>query len=288
MKKAICIFSVLLGLSIASSAVFGTMLSKERAVAAPPVSGSASGEPLSAGDGGDATAGGQVQTAGERKELDLSAGEDLDIEANAISLSVQPTDEAKPWAMLSCKDNALETVFYSAARTDDGLKIKCNPQVSHKNINLNVQLVLYLPNDYLNELEIDGNATNLNLSSLLLQKLEVDGNAVNVDIRKTTARKFSFSGNACNLTFRENTVQEEFSYDSNAGNADISLPAGAGFSCKYEARVGSFKNQLPEDALAHHSKSHKAFVKEGEFSYKGGGYKVEIECNASSVKLSVD
>ena len=32
----------------------------------------------------------------------------------------------------------------------------------------------------------------------------------------------------------------------------------------------------------------KAFVKEGEFSYKGGGYKVEIECNASSVKLSVD
>ena len=52
MKKAICVFSVLLGLSIASSVVFGTMLSKERAVAAPPVSGSASGEPLGAGDSG--------------------------------------------------------------------------------------------------------------------------------------------------------------------------------------------------------------------------------------------
>ena len=148
--------------------------------------------------------------------------------------------------------------------------------------------MLYLPNDYLNELEIDGNATSLNISSLSLQKVEVDGNAVNADICKSTARKFSFSGNACNLTFRENTVREEFSYDSNAGNAEISLPAGAGFTCKYEARMGSFKNQLSEDSLTHHSQSHKAFVKEGEFSYKGGGYKVEIECNASSVKLSVD
>lgn len=286
MKKAICVFSVLLGLSIASSAVFGTMLSKERAVAAPPVPSSVSGEPFNAENSGE-TVSGQVQTTGERKELDLSAGEDLDIDANAISLSVQATDEAKPWAMLSCKDNALDKVFYSAVRTDDGLKIKCNPQASHKNLTLNIQLVVYLPNNYLDELEIDANATNLNASSLSLQKIEVDGNAVNVDIRKSAAKKFSFSGNACNLTFRENTVQGEFSYDSNAGNADITLPAGTGFTCSYEARVGSFKNLLPEDALKHHSKSNKAFVKEGEFSYLGGGYKVEIECNASSVKLGV-
>ncbi|MBR5647340.1 helix-turn-helix transcriptional regulator [Candidatus Saccharibacteria bacterium] len=182
----------------------------------------------------------QVKSSDRRfravRELDIDHGKHFDIKlAPADELNIVPSSDEKVKVELlsSEKENLSELV---KVKFDD-LYNKLDINIKSKRAGQDVIINLYLPEKYIDEIEINGKLKTLNISDLDVQKLEYDGKLKYLNV----------SGSKGKIVLNTSKSDIEAEYDRFDGSLEVNtihstarvkIPTGT----KYQAINKGFKN----------------------------------------------
>lgn len=170
------------------------------------------------------------------RELDIDHGKHFDIKlAPAEELNIVPAvdEKVKVELLSSEKENVSELV---KVKFDD-LYNRLDINIKSKRAGEDIIINLYLPEKYIDEIELNAKLKTLNISDLDVQKLEYDGKLKYLNVSGSKG-KFIFNATRSDLEAKFDKFDGTLEVNTIHSTARVEIPAGT----KYQAINKGFKN----------------------------------------------
>ncbi len=147
-----------------------------------------------------------------------------------------------------------------------------------------IEIEVYLPDDIIDNLDIEVNAGKLDITNIKANNLNMDIAASDVKIKDCDFVNFKTDLSAGNLNFYANKGIKSIESSVSAGNMNLYLPKNIdGFKCAYETSAGDFKNKT--DFKVTKSQSDDVITKSGDITYGDQSCNIILDVSVGNIDM---
>lgn len=172
------------------------------------------------------------------KEIEIDHAKHFDIKLTKIGeLSILPNEEEKV---------KLE-ILSDTVKPEESLKVRYDNrfdrmdlEIKNKQPAMNVSLNLYLPEKYIDEIELKSDTRTLNISNLDIKKLEYDGSLKYLNVKDSAKGKIVLNTTKCDIEAHYDNFDGTLEVNTINSTARVTLPEGT----TYRTLLKGIKNQF--------------------------------------------
>ena len=172
------------------------------------------------------------------QELEIEHTKHFDINISKIyKLNILPNDEEKvKLEILSNEEENLEETFKTKF---DDLYNKLDIDIKSKKIVEDIIINLYIPEKYINDIELNSKTKILNISNLILNKLEYDGDLKYLNVRNSKGT-IVLNTTKCDIEANYDKLEGTLEVNTINSTARVEIPKGT----KYKTILKGIKNEF--------------------------------------------
>lgn len=138
-------------------------------------------------------------------------------------------------------------ILSDVAKPEESLKIKSDNrydrmdlEIKNKQAAMNVALNLYLPEKYIDEIEINSDSRTLNITGLDIKKLEYDGNLKYLNVKEQAKGRIVLNTTKCDIEADYDDLNGILEVNTVNSTARVTIPKGT----PYQTILKGIKNQF--------------------------------------------
>lgn len=182
------------------------------------------------------------------KELEIDHTKHFDINiSKAHEINIKPNKEEKVKVELSSNEENLEETFKIKF---DNLYNKLDIDIKSKKQVQDVIINIYLPEKYINEIELNSKIKTLNISDLKLNKLEYDGELKYLNV-KNSKGKIVLNASKCDIEANYDKLEGTLEINTINSVARVEIPKDT----EYKTILKGIKNEFIDEVSTEDSKN---------------------------------